>query len=81
MKHQPTPPTAPGLQTPLQHLEHGHKTLPLLKLEVSGVASTNLHVPQFIYTHTPEKLTTIVKSSRESFTASFILFTVGFTFN
>lgn len=80
MKHQPMPPT-PGLQTPLQHLEHGHKTLTLLKLEVSGTASTNLQVQQFIYTHTPEKLTTIAKSTRESFTTGFILFTLGFTLN
>lgn len=73
MKHGSTPPTAPGLQTPLQHLESGHKSLPLLKLEVSGAA--NLQVPQFIYTHTPGKLTTIAKSTRGSLTASFILFT------
>lgn len=80
MKHQPMPPT-PGLQTPLQHLEHSHKTFTLLKLEVSGAASTNLQVPQFIYTYTPEKLTTIAKSTTEPFTAGFILFTLGFTFN
>lgn len=81
MKHQPTPPTAPALQTALQHLEHGHQTLPLLKLEVSRAASTNPQVPQFIYIHTPEKLATRAKSTRESLTASFILFTLGFTFN
>lgn len=79
-KHRPTPPTAPGLQTPLQHLVSGHKTLPLLQLEVSRAASTNPQAPQFIHTHTPEKLTAIVKSARGSLTANFILFTLSFTF-